>query len=178
MKRKPISKALRFTIFSRDRYTCRYCGGQPGDVVLTIDHVIPVAQGGTNDPENLATACQDCNGGKGARTPTRSAPTEADRLRLAQERQEQLAAANDAATAIQARIDERQHIVNLWCQVRARPSVDESTINVIIHYVGEFGVAEVLKWIQKAHARFPHGSDSQVGRYISGIRRLTMEQAV
>jgi hypothetical protein len=36
------------------------------DVRLHVDHVKPVASGGTNEPRNLATACQDCNLGKAA----------------------------------------------------------------------------------------------------------------
>lgn len=36
------------------------------DVKLHVDHVTPVALGGTDDPSNLVTACADCNGGKSA----------------------------------------------------------------------------------------------------------------
>jgi hypothetical protein len=32
--------------------------------VITVDHVIPVALGGPDDPSNLVAACKDCNGGK------------------------------------------------------------------------------------------------------------------
>lgn len=66
-ERKPISKKLRFEIFKRDGFKCQYCGKSAPDVVLEIDHVIPVAHGGTNDIANLVTACRECNSGKGAR---------------------------------------------------------------------------------------------------------------
>lgn len=66
-ERKPISKKLRFEIFKRDSFKCQYCGKSAPDVVLEIDHIIPVAHGGTNDIENLVTACRECNSGKGAR---------------------------------------------------------------------------------------------------------------
>lgn len=59
-----VSKRLRFEILRRDNHQCRYCGGVAPDVVLTIDHVVPVALGGSDDPENLVTACKDCNAGK------------------------------------------------------------------------------------------------------------------
>jgi 5-methylcytosine-specific restriction endonuclease McrA len=41
---------------------CTYCGS-PGteDNPLTIDHVIPLAMGGTNARENLVVACYRCN---------------------------------------------------------------------------------------------------------------------
>ena len=64
--RKPISKRDRFEIFKRDRFTCHYCGGKPPEVVLHIDHITPVAEGGTNTLDNLITSCQECNLGKGA----------------------------------------------------------------------------------------------------------------
>jgi 5-methylcytosine-specific restriction endonuclease McrA len=35
-------------------------------VKLQVDHVLPVSAGGTNKPENLATACAECNIGKGS----------------------------------------------------------------------------------------------------------------
>lgn len=63
--RVPISRSLRFEILNRDGYTCQYCGRKAPEVVLEIDHKIPVTQGGDNRPENLATSCFDCNRGEG-----------------------------------------------------------------------------------------------------------------
>jgi hypothetical protein len=65
--RKNLSKKTRFEVFKRDKFTCQYCGAAAPAVVLHVDHVQPVAGGGGNDILNLLTACQDCNGGKGAR---------------------------------------------------------------------------------------------------------------
>lgn len=66
--REPIGKTLRFKILTRDKFRCRYCGRGPDDGhILEIDHVIPVAKGGTNDEANLVAACLDCNRGKSAR---------------------------------------------------------------------------------------------------------------
>lgn len=64
--RKSLSKKSRFEIFKRDRFTCQYCGNQPPNVVLVIDHIEPVANGGSNDVMNLITSCEGCNQGKGA----------------------------------------------------------------------------------------------------------------
>lgn len=63
--RKPISKSLRFSVLRRDDFTCRYCGAKPPDVVLHLDHVLAVANGGENVFDNLVTACLPCNLGKG-----------------------------------------------------------------------------------------------------------------
>lgn len=64
-----VSKRLRFEILKRDNHTCRYCGGTAPDVVLTVDHVIPVSLGGSDDPSNLVAACKDCNAGKTSSNP-------------------------------------------------------------------------------------------------------------
>jgi 5-methylcytosine-specific restriction endonuclease McrA len=66
-KRQRLSPQTRFEILKRDNHTCRYCGARAPGVELHIDHVEPVARGGRNDMENLATACSTCNAGKGAR---------------------------------------------------------------------------------------------------------------
>jgi hypothetical protein len=58
--------ALRRSIFERDDFTCRYCSAKGGR--LECDHVHPISRGGTDDPENLVTACFDCNRSKGAKT--------------------------------------------------------------------------------------------------------------
>lgn len=62
--RKPLSRSKRFDILMRDLRTCQYCGQRCPNVVLHVDHIIPVSKGGTNDDENLITACSACNFGK------------------------------------------------------------------------------------------------------------------
>lgn len=59
-----VGRRLRFEILRRDGHACRYCGAKAPDVALTVDHVIPVALGGGDEPANLVTACADCNSGK------------------------------------------------------------------------------------------------------------------
>ena len=64
-RRVPISNKLRFEIFQRDKFTCKYCGRSIDDgITLEIDHVIPIAEGGTDEFKNLVTACKECNNGK------------------------------------------------------------------------------------------------------------------
>lgn len=65
-ERKSISKRDRFEVLKRDRFKCQYCGATAPDVLLHIDHIIPVAKGGDSSMTNLVTACQGCNAGKGA----------------------------------------------------------------------------------------------------------------
>jgi len=65
-----VSKRLRFEILRRDNHTCRYCGASAPDVKLVIDHVLPNALGGRDEPENLVTACEPCNSGKTSIAPS------------------------------------------------------------------------------------------------------------
>lgn len=59
----------RRNVFKRDRYTCQYCHEQPGSGELTIDHVVPRAQGGESSWTNCVLACLCCNARKADRTP-------------------------------------------------------------------------------------------------------------
>lgn len=62
--RKPISKSLRFEVFKRDSFRCQYCGAEAPSVILHVDHIVAVANGGDNDVTNLITSCMPCNLGK------------------------------------------------------------------------------------------------------------------
>lgn len=64
-----VSKRTRYEVLKRDNHTCRYCGASAPDVKLTVDHVTPVALGGTDAPDNLVAACRDCNAGKASTSP-------------------------------------------------------------------------------------------------------------
>lgn len=66
-QRKTLSKKTRFEVFKRDAFKCQYCGRSAPDVILEVDHIVPVAEGGKNDLLNLITSCRECNRGKGKR---------------------------------------------------------------------------------------------------------------
>lgn len=67
--RKHRVKFSRVNVFSRDNYTCQYCGSQPGTPNLTYDHVLPRSKGGKTVWENIVTCCVPCNSKKADRTP-------------------------------------------------------------------------------------------------------------
>ena len=62
-------KLNRRNLFARDRNQCQYCGRIFPTADLSIDHVLPRAQGGGESWENLVCACIRCNARKGGRTP-------------------------------------------------------------------------------------------------------------
>jgi 5-methylcytosine-specific restriction endonuclease McrA len=65
----------RRNIFKRDKYTCQYCGAQPGPAELTIDHILPKSKGGKSEWTNCVLACLECNARKADRTPQQAGIT-------------------------------------------------------------------------------------------------------
>jgi len=62
--RNKIPNKLRWDIWVRDNYTCLHCGKRRD---LSIDHIIPVKNGGRTVEENLQTLCKPCNSKKGTK---------------------------------------------------------------------------------------------------------------
>lgn len=63
MKRPQISASLRRQLAEEANYRCGYCLSEETfmGVPLTIDHIVPLARGGSNRRENLWLACRQCN---------------------------------------------------------------------------------------------------------------------
>jgi 5-methylcytosine-specific restriction endonuclease McrA len=57
-------KRQRLMVLARDQYTCTYCGN-PG--ASHVDHILAKVHGGTDDMDNLTSACQKCNQLKGSK---------------------------------------------------------------------------------------------------------------
>ncbi len=61
-----VSLKLRFEVFKKNDFTCQYCGRKTPEVILELEHIIPISKGGTDELDNLTTSCFECNRGKGA----------------------------------------------------------------------------------------------------------------
>lgn len=69
-KERNKAKTLRPQILARDNYTCQKCGLSIYDepnLLLEVDHIVPVSKWGQSTPENLQTLCWKCNRSKGNR---------------------------------------------------------------------------------------------------------------
>ena len=66
MRRPYLSTALKKVVKQRAGDCCEYCKSQAAFSTqsFSIEHIIPLSKEGTNNPDNLALACQGCNGHK------------------------------------------------------------------------------------------------------------------
>lgn len=61
----PLTDFTRRQVRERDQYTCLCCGRRGRGIRLEVDHIKPLAMGGTNDIFNLQILCNRCNAIKG-----------------------------------------------------------------------------------------------------------------
>ena len=59
--RQGIPSGVRREVWRRDEGKCKKCGSRKN---LEYDHIIPVAEGGSNTARNIELLCQDCNRSK------------------------------------------------------------------------------------------------------------------
>lgn len=74
-QRSLMTLALREKIKKRDNHSCRICNLSITDeknLLLEIDHIIPLSRGGVTSENNLQTLCWKCNRSKGAKISDRS----------------------------------------------------------------------------------------------------------
>ena len=57
---------LRESVLIRDRYQCRQCGCVVLSKDAECDHIVPLADGGMDEMENLQTLCKKCHAEKSA----------------------------------------------------------------------------------------------------------------
>lgn len=69
-----VAPVSRLDVFARDGWRCQLCrkrvkrlASPPDPLAPTIDHIIPLAKGGTHEPVNVQLACFMCNSKKGDR---------------------------------------------------------------------------------------------------------------
>jgi hypothetical protein len=171
MKRKGMSKKLRFSVFERDGFTCRYCGKTPPDVKLVVDHIEPVSKGGGDDESNLVTSCACCNGGKGARK-LGALPKDTD-LRRAQELIEQADQAKLTIRVAKLEQKARQEMTNMFCNIFGVGSLPRRDVSNMINLSREFNPHKVIDWLQRASAR---GIDYRHAiQYVCGIAKHVRE---
>lgn len=180
----PLSKRTRFEVFKRDSFTCQYCRRGTPEVVLEVDHVIPRAEGGPDEMENLVTACYDCNRGKAHIPLTDHAPVPdlPAQTAMIQEREEQVRAyhamRNERA---QRREDDFVDVWNYWFEAWGYRGKEmykwhlpwETTLR---RYTELLGVGEVKEAMDIAAGKFRRQVTSNAVRYFVGILKRKADE--
>ncbi|MBX2892848.1 MAG: HNH endonuclease [Saprospiraceae bacterium] len=70
MAKQHVPPSLHRFVFQRAQGCCEYCKSQADFATQSFatEHIVPTAKGGSNEPDNLALACQGCNSRKSAKT--------------------------------------------------------------------------------------------------------------
>lgn len=169
VKRKSIGKKLRFEIFKRDGFTCQYCGSHPPQVVLHIDHINPVVEGGDNSQDNLITSCESCNLGKGARLLSDVPQSLKDKANEVKEREEQIKGYNAIMEEKSSRINNEAWIIaatiegEVW--IEKYGSMDLLSIK---KFLEKLSFHEVKEAAELAHAKIRYSSNKRF-KYFCGI---------
>lgn len=155
--RTPVPRRVRFEVFKRDRFCCRYCGRSAPDVVLEVDHVKPVAAGGDNDLFNLVTSCSECNNGKGAVPLSDDAAVRVARDDMAalQARREQLDMLLEWRQEVSAvRADELAVALDHWGAASGQGGSDARMRATMARRIEEYGIADMLEAIEAACSQY------------------------
>src|ERR1043165_859598 len=168
-ERKSISKSLRFEVFKRDLFKCKYCGRAAPEVVLHVDHLNPVIAGGTNDILNLLTSCADCNLGKGRHLLSENAAMQKQRdaleeLQIRREQLEMMVQWHEGLKSIKE--DAVAEVVSYWARLTPGWSVTETGRATVKKWLKRLGVSEVLSAMDIA-------ADQYLERDVEG--RITSE---
>lgn len=176
VKRKNLPKKIRFEVFKRDSFTCQYCGRMAPDVVLEVDHIVPVAEGGTNDIMNLITSCHDCNSRKGKRklSENEEVKKQQDMLKELNEKREQIEMMlewrNELLNFDNEQIDKIEELFSSYCTGRTFTESGRKTISKLIK---KYGFIEVYDCTRISAETYYDTEDpetaSDVFNYISRI---------
>lgn len=157
-------------MFKRDEFTCQYCGATPPAVILHVDHIIPVKDGGSNVVDNLLTACEACNLGKGARKLTDLPASLSDRAKDISEREEQLKGYNKILLEKESRIEHQAWMVVYVLENNNNiESYNRARLNSIKKFVELLPVVEVIKAADAAIAKWGSVESNRSFRYFCGI---------
>lgn len=166
--RKAIGKKLRFDVFKRDGFVCQYCGSHPPEVILHVDHIKPVCDGGTNEIDNLITSCESCNLGKGANPLSNIPESLKEKTAKIAEAEEQIKGYKKILSARRDRIESELWKIVAVVNPDSPDSVDRDWANSIKKFLERLGLHECLEAADLARAKYKYGG-KRTFLYFCGI---------
>lgn len=169
-KRQSISKKTRFEVFKRDTFQCQYCGATPPSAVLEIDHLLPVSKGGSNDMDNLVTACFDCNRGKSDRLLTAVPESIEEKRQWLLEKEEQLKAYKNLKSSIKRRETKQINLVEqIFQETYPHNELSSKTKSTIRHQFMPKLEAEQIEYAMSKACSMIDSCPSRALKYFFGV---------
>lgn len=186
-KRKALGKKARFEVLKRDGFQCQYCGARAPDVLLHVDHINPVTEGGGNDMLNLTTSCGPCNLGKGPRKldDSTAMAKQVDQLAELQARRDQLDDMFRWKTELQKLDDDGVGRAGAFLAESFGRSLNDHGVKLLRKVIRQHGLAAVLDAIPVAECNYIEKEDGETtfesfeiafGK-IGGICRVAKDEA-
>lgn len=162
MTRKPLSKKIRFAVFKRDKFTCQYCGRMSPDVILEVDHITPVSQGGDDSILNLITSCRDCNRGKGKERLAKNEALKRQQKALKElaEKQEQCMMLSKWKSELAKYTNNQAESISGYLNELTGFTLNEYGIQDAKRLLKQFTYSEILEAIDIAFTRYWDGGDN------------------
>lgn len=177
--RKSIGKKMRFEVFKRDSFTCQYCGRSAPNVVLEVDHIKPVAEGGKNTLMNLITSCRDCNRGKGKRELSDDAEVIKQKSSMddLNEKRLQMEMMIQWKTELEEMIEKQVSMIDKLLSADSPYSLNEYSRKRVKVLIKEFGFATVYEASEIASCQYRYLSDmmQKLGGICYNLRKKAME---
>lgn len=163
---RSLSKKKRFDVFKRDAFSCQYCGAHPPSAILEVDHIQPVAAGGSDELDNLVTACFDCNRGKSDGDLSDVPQSLQSKAAEVIEREAQIKGYQAAMDAKRLRLlEEAQEVCELYEELKPGYTLTDKSLVTVRMFIEKLGVHVVMDAMERAYSR----SRGDEFRYFCGI---------
>lgn len=174
--KRAVTKKTRFEVFKRDMFVCQYCGNTPPSVILEVDHITPVSKEGSDNVDNLITACFDCNRGKAANELSVCPDTIKEKAKMLIEKREQLESFNKLLAADRARHDyEVDYIEDSFCSITGNNFTDKFKRSIKLNFLSKLAFEEVRDAMEISFDRITDGDtiDDEIAervlKYFCGV---------
>ncbi|NMA06481.1 MAG: HNH endonuclease [Ruminococcaceae bacterium] len=144
------------------------------DVILEIDHISPVKDGGNDNILNLITSCFDCNRGKGARklSDNQTLKKQQEQLKLINEKREQLKLLVQWKEELDAFENEQLEIIeDLFSESTGHHFSEHGKIR-IKNTIKRYGFEETLECTKISIAQYYNGSNESIEKTFDFINRI------
>lgn len=165
-----ITKRIRFEVFKRDGFQCVYCGRTPPEVILELDHIEPISEGGKDDINNFITSCFDCNRGKGKIVLDKIPAKLVENLEILKLKEQQIKEYRQFIKKIERKLEKDiEEIENVFTETyQKRLFVNKFKEGTLKRFLKLLPLHEILEAMNIACSKFNNNPEQTI-RYFCGI---------